>query len=233
LRLVEYAAHLGLFPTVTGDSKDAPPSNEDIARVVVAALMDPAKHAGRRYRPTGPALLAGDDMAEILSRVLGRKVRRIDLPWWMFLKASRRQNAGAFLMTGLRYYVEDHKQGAFALSAPNNDVLEVTGHPAEDFETTARRYAARPEAQRSFGNRLRTFVDFMRNPFSPGYNPERLERELRYPKPPAPRPAMANERWKAERSAQFAERPATESRSMDQAYAQGRDAVKFAAGGSR
>lgn len=205
LRLIEFAAHLGVFPTITGNSKDAPPSNEDIARVVVAALMDPARHAGKQYRPTGPALLSGNDMAEILSRVLSKKVRRIDLPWWLFLKAARRQNAGAFLMTGLRYYVEDHKQGAFALSAPTNDVLEVTGRPAEDFETTARRYAARPEAKRNFSNWLRTFLDFMRNPLSPGYNPERLERELRFPKPPEPRLAMANERWKAEHGSQFAE----------------------------
>ena len=53
-----------------------------------------------------------------------------------------------FLVGNPRYYVEDHKQGAFALGAPRNDVLEVTGHPAEDFETTARRYAVRAEAQR-------------------------------------------------------------------------------------
>ncbi|MGH9739051.1 MAG: NmrA family NAD(P)-binding protein [Candidatus Acidiferrales bacterium] len=220
LRLIEYAAHLGLFPTIPGNSKDAPPSNEDIARVVVAALMDPDKHAGKQYRPTGPVLLSGNDMAEILSRVLRRKVRRIDLPWWLFLKASRRQNAGAFLMTGLRYYIEDHKQGAFALSAPTNDVLEVTGRPAEDFETTARRYAARPEAQRNFVNWLRTFVDFMRNPLSPGYNPERLDRELRIPKPPAPHLAMANERWKVEHGAQFTQRPATERRAMSHTLVQ-------------
>jgi uncharacterized protein YbjT (DUF2867 family) len=204
LRLIEYAAHLGVFPTITGDSKDAPPSKEDIARVVVAALMDPHKHAGKVYRPTGPALLSGNDMAEILGRVLSRKVRRIDLPWWLFLKAARAGNVGAFLVSNLRYYVEDHKQGAFALSAPTNDVLDVTGRPAEDFETTARRYAARPEAQRNFGNWLRTFVDFMRSPLSPGYNPERLDRELRLPEPPAPRLAMANEDWKVEHGAQFA-----------------------------
>src|SRR5215831_5393557 len=163
LRLIEYAAHLGVLPTITGDSKDAPPSNEDIARVVVAVLMNPDRHAGKQYRPTGPALLSASEMAEILSRVMRRKVRRIDLPWWMFLKAARRRNVGAFPMSGLRYYVEDHKRGAFALSAPANDVLEVTGRPAEDFETTARRYAAQPEAQRNFGDWLRTFVDFMRN----------------------------------------------------------------------
>ncbi len=192
-----YAAHLGVFPTITGNSKDAPPSNEDIARVAVAALLDPQKHAGKRYRPTGPALLSGDDMAEILGRVLGRKVRRVDMPWRLFLKGARKQNIGAFLMTGLRYYVEDHKQGAFAWGAPTSDVLEVTGRPAEDFETTAHRYAARPEAQRNFGNWVRTSADFMSTPLAAGYNPERLERELRAPKPPAPLMAMANERWKA------------------------------------
>jgi NAD(P)H dehydrogenase (quinone) len=97
LQLIDYAAHLGVFPTITGDGKDAPPSNEDIARVVVAVLMDPDKHAGKVYRPTGPALLSGNDMAAILSRVLSRKVRRVDLPWRLFLKAARTANVGAFL----------------------------------------------------------------------------------------------------------------------------------------
>jgi NAD(P)H dehydrogenase (quinone) len=156
LQMLAYAAHLGVFPDITGDSKDAPPSNEDIARVAAAVLLDPDKHAGKRYRPTGPALLSASDMAEILSHVLGRKVRRIDLPWRLFLKAERSVNVGDFLVSNLRYYVEDHKQGAFALGAPTNDVLEVTGRPAEDFETTARRYTARPVPQRTFANWLRT-----------------------------------------------------------------------------
>jgi len=201
LRLIAYAAHLGVLPTITGDGKDAPPSNEDIARVVVAVLLEPDKHAGKQYRPTGPALLSASDVAEILSRVLGRKVRRVDLPWRMFLKAARSGNVGDFLVSALRHYAEDHKQGAFAFGAPTNDVLQVTGRPAEDFETTARRYAARPEAQRNFASWLRTFADFMRTPIMPGYNPERLERELRYPMPPVPLLVMANERWKVEHGA--------------------------------
>jgi NAD(P)H dehydrogenase (quinone) len=221
LRLIEYAAHLGVFPTISGDSKDAPPSNEDIARVVVAALMDPGKHAGKEYRPTGPALLSGNDMAEILGRVLRRKVRRIDLPWWLFLKAARAGKVGAFLASNLHYYVEDHRQGAFELSAPTNDVLEVTGRPAEDFETIARRYAARPEARRNFGNWLRTFADFMRNPLRRGYNPRRLDRELRFPKPPLPRLAMANEGWKVEHGAQFAQRLVMERPSAQRTLVRG------------
>ena len=54
LRLIGFAAQLGVLPSLTGDSRNAPPSNEDIARVAVAALVDSATHAGRRYRPTVP-----------------------------------------------------------------------------------------------------------------------------------------------------------------------------------
>src|SRR6516164_11556888 len=57
LALTGTAAHLGVFPWPYGDSRNAPPSNEDIARVAVSALVNPSRHAGRTYRPTGPALL--------------------------------------------------------------------------------------------------------------------------------------------------------------------------------
>ena len=192
LRVISYASHLGIFPTITGDGRDAPPSNEDIARVAVAALINPKKHEGKQYRPTGPELLSANEMVQILSRVLRRKVRRVDLPWWMFLRAARMQGAPAFQMSGLRHYIKDHKQGAFELSAPTNDVWEVTGQPPESFETTARRYAAQPRAKQTFNNWLRTVIDFVRNPVSPGYNLDRLNRELGCPMPPTPRLAMAD-----------------------------------------
>ena len=59
LEMMPFAAHLGLFPLpVAGESRNAPPSVDDIARVAVAALLDPARHAGKSYRPTGPKLLS-------------------------------------------------------------------------------------------------------------------------------------------------------------------------------
>jgi uncharacterized protein YbjT (DUF2867 family) len=57
-------ANLGVFPWMFGNSRNAPPSNEDIGRVAVAALMDPARDAGKSYRPTGPELLSAEDMAK-------------------------------------------------------------------------------------------------------------------------------------------------------------------------
>jgi NAD(P)H dehydrogenase (quinone) len=89
LVLTGVAANLGVFPWVFGDSRNAPPSNEDIARVAVSALMDPARHAGKSYRPTGPELLGGQDMANAIGRAVGRSVRVVPAPAWMFLKAAR------------------------------------------------------------------------------------------------------------------------------------------------
>ena len=204
LRLIGFAAHLGVLPSLTGDSRNAPPSNEDIARVAVAALTDPGAHAGRAYRPTGPALLSTRDMADILSNVLGRKVRRLEMPMWMFLKAARMQGVDPFEMSGFRYYVEDHKHGAFEFGAPTNDVLEVTGRQPEEFGTIARRYAASLGKRRGGGAQLRAWADFLRTPLSPGFDLERFEREQGFPVPPEPRLALADVRWTRERAARVA-----------------------------
>ena len=68
LSVIKYASHLGLYPlAVNGDSRNAPPSVEDIARVSVAALIDPDRHAGKSYRPTGPRLLSVHDVTQILA----------------------------------------------------------------------------------------------------------------------------------------------------------------------
>jgi hypothetical protein len=197
LRLVGFAAQLGVLPSLTGDSRNAPPSNEDIARVAAAALADPARHGGRSYRPTGPALLSTREMAGILGQALGRPVRRAEMPMWLFLKAARIQGVPAFELSGFRHYVADHRHGAFALGAPTGDVLAVTGRPPEDFATIARRYAARPEARRSLGRRLRAWANFLRTPLMPGYDLDALDRALDLPRPPALRLAAEDAGWRA------------------------------------
>jgi NAD(P)H dehydrogenase (quinone) len=150
-----------LGPWMYGNSRNAPPSNEDIARVAVAALTDPARHAGKSYRPTGPELLGAEDMAQAIGRAVGRSVRVVPMPAWLFMKAARIAGITIDIMSNVRYYIDDHKLGAFELGAPTSDVLDVTGGPAEDFETIARRYAAQPRNRRTFGNWLREFAQFM------------------------------------------------------------------------
>jgi hypothetical protein len=98
----------------------------------------------------------------------------------------------------MRYYIDDHKRGTFEIGAPTTDVLEVTGRPAEDFETIARRYAALPRNRHTLGNRLREFAEFLITPLRPGPNLDRYDRELRRPFPSTPQFALDSDVWRRE-----------------------------------
>ena len=198
LATIGLAVHLGIFPSMDGNGRNAPPSNEDIARVAVAALMDPARHGGKSYRPTGPELLNAEDMARAIGRAVGRSVRFVPTPTWLFMKGARLSGFPIDLFSGIRYYIEDHERGAFELGAPTTDVLDVTGQPPEDFETIARRYATLPRNQRTLGNWLREFVQFMIAPLSLGFNFDRYDRELRRPFPSEPQFAPDSKVWRRE-----------------------------------
>jgi NAD(P)H dehydrogenase (quinone) len=174
------AAHLGIFPWLYGKSRNAPPSSEDIARVGVSALMDPARHAGKRYRPTGPELLGAEDMAKAIGRAVGRSVKAFPTPVWLFMKSARSGGVPLDLISNVRYHIDDHKRGVFEVGAPTSDVLDVTGRRPEDFETIARRYATTPHVRPAFGNRLRKIAQSMRVPLIPGFDLERHDREFRF-----------------------------------------------------
>jgi len=208
LATIGSAVHLGIFPWMSGNSRNAPPSNEDVARVAVAALMDPSRHAGKSYRPTGPELLGAEDMAKAIGRAVGRSVRFVPTPTWLFKKAARMSGYPIDLFSGIRYYIDDHDRGTFELGAPTTDVLDVTGRPAEDFETIARRYAAPFRNQRTFGNWLREFARFMLTPLSPGFNLDRYDRELRRPFPQEPQFATDSKVWRREHAIADTAKPA-------------------------
>ena len=198
LRTIDFAALLGVFPVLTGSSRNAPPSNEDIARVSVAALVSPERHAGKRYRPTGPALLSAFEMAAIVAKVLGHRVVAIPMPFWTFARAARLQGVDPFLLASLRHYVRDHAAGAFAVDAPTDHVLETTGRPAEDFETIARRYAALPFARPTIANRLRAIANFAILPLVPGYDFDARARRQLEPVPVRAQQCMDSDRWRVE-----------------------------------
>lgn len=208
LRLIPFAAHLGVFPNLYGGTRNAPPSNEDIARLIAVVLGDPARHDGQRYRPTGPELLSVSEMAALLERVLGRRVRAVPMPFWLFNRAARMQGVSSFEMAMFRAYMQDHRQGAFALGAPSNDLLAVTGQPGEPFEATARRYAASPAATRSPAATVKAAWDFLRTPLMPGYDLDRYENVMAFPSPQSPRWSLEDERWQADRCRRDATRTA-------------------------
>jgi NAD(P)H dehydrogenase (quinone) len=193
--MVAIAAHLGRYPWPYGDSLNAWPSNEDIARVAVAALIDPERHDRHVYRPTGPALLSGQDIADTLARVLGRRVKLMQMPDWMFAKAVRAAGFPPFMQLQMRTYNQEQRRGAFAYNAPTDHVLRATGHQPESFETTVQRYAALPAAQQSFENRFSAVAQLVKILVTPALDVDRFERRTLLPTPVSARLSIDDEGW--------------------------------------
>ena len=157
------------------------------------------------YRPTGPKLLSGSDMAAVVAGVVGHAVVPVNLPYWMFCKVARQQGIDPIQISGFRHYVEDMKNGAFEFEGGVTTVVEdLTGAPAESFEATARRYAALPFARLTLGNRLKAIARFNLTLFHPGYDLKRLDRGWGFPAPPNPTLSMEDERWRGEHSLMMA-----------------------------
>jgi uncharacterized protein YbjT (DUF2867 family) len=142
LYTLDAVAQFGLFTAPYGDGYNAPPSNEDIAAVASALLIDPGPHLGRSYRPTGPELISPAGFAETLSQILGRTIRYVDVPFSIMAKAARTIGFSNYAITQLRWYTEELKAGTFAIGAPTDVVEKLTGRAPEDMETIARRYLA-------------------------------------------------------------------------------------------
>lgn len=159
MAVMEPAAQFGLMPMPLGDGLNAPPSNEDIARVIVGALTDPARHGGKTYRPTGPRLLSPQDIAAAFAKALGRPVKYQNAPIRLFSKVAKAMGFPDFMIAQVNWYFRDYQKNAFAVGAPTDAVAEVGGRPPEDFDTIARRYvAASPFARRTLGSRARAML---------------------------------------------------------------------------
>lgn len=206
LRTLDFAALLGIFPLMSGEGRAAPVSNEDMGRCAAALLRGgPQQHAGKRYRPTGPTLLTGREMAAIVAKVVGHGVRPVPMPLWLLGKVARQQGIDPYQISVLRHYMEDMKRGTFAFEGGVTRVVEdLTGTPAESFETTARRYAALPFARQTWRNRLQAFIRFNLTPFYPGYDFDRHDRRLRLPRPAQPTLSIEDARWRQSHAEQMA-----------------------------
>lgn len=169
LMVIDMAAHLGMLPMPLGEGNqltNAPPSNEDIARVVAHSLADPDLHAGQTYRPTGPALMSPNEIAGALGNALDRKVTYRDIPTSMMLKALKANppsNYSDATVSQLAIYADEYRRGSFAINAPTDHVERVTGVEPETFESIARRVVAtRPELRASVGGTLRGIGAFIK-----------------------------------------------------------------------
>ena len=200
--LMPMAAQLGVLPSPTGGGRNAPPSNEDIARVAVGALLDPHRHDGRAYRPTGPTMLSGAEIADTIGEALGRRVRQIDIPPRMFMKAIRanekRFRLDQYFQSGVYKYLPETALGTFEVGGPTTHVRDVAGVEPEDFLTIARRYANGPETRRTAGNFIRQVGNFLLTGLTPMHDLDKFDRLQQHPQPAHPRLSAQSAIWQHE-----------------------------------
>src|SRR5262245_39788825 len=138
----------GLLHVPFGPGRHAPIAAEDQARVIVGILEDPAAHRGKIYPLYGPVEFTHEEIAQVLSRVLGKDVqyKQVSLETMLQILTSGGQRPPAqhaargrygeleqepegrtgesFLTQHLREVAIDHQNGVFA---GTNDVIETIG----------------------------------------------------------------------------------------------------------
>ena len=192
--------HFGQFMAPFGSGLNAPPSNEDIARVVSSILANPAPHIGKSYRPTGPELVSPEDIAGIFAKVLGRKVRYSNVPFKLFSKAAVAQGFPLSDLAHLRYYAEELRAGAYAIGAPTDHVREVSGVSPEGFESIARRYIRNPSLVHPslrIGSKLEAIGFLVKMMATPAPDLDAWERDRGYPLLRNPLLSQDNPEWRA------------------------------------
>lgn len=190
--------HFGMFMAPFGEGHNAPPSNEDIARVAVGTLIDPKQHIGKSYRPTGPKLLSPNDVAIILGNILNRKVKYQDVSIKMFAKAAKTQGFPTFEIAQMRHYSEELRNGAYGIGAPTDHVALVTKQEPESFDQIAKRYIANPSLIHPYlkiGSKLSTFKFVVRMMLTQVQDLDEWERKQNHPVLKQPLLAHQNKDW--------------------------------------
>ena len=124
-----------------GEQRHAPIAAEDVARVVVGILADPEPHVGQHHVLTGPRDMTITEIAEVLTRELGRPVEYVDLPiadWRNVL--VKELGLPEFLATHLAAVAQDHKDGVF--SAETDVVERIGGRPPQSLEKFVQAHSA-------------------------------------------------------------------------------------------
>jgi uncharacterized protein YbjT (DUF2867 family) len=120
-----------------GQGRHAPIAGEDVARVAVGILTDPAAHLGKTYVPTGPASLSMMEQASVFSRVLGRPVEYLDIPverWRQIL--SHVDVMTPWLIEHLSRVAESHQHGEF--DTVTDVVKTIGGVPPQSLQAFIR-----------------------------------------------------------------------------------------------
>ena len=139
LALAPAIARTSGFGSAAGKGRAGMVDARDVAAVAAEIAVTPASHAGKTYWLSGPELISNYDVAEVLSKLLGRTITYTEL--------SLDENRDAMIQAGVPAPIAEMNAQAFALNASGDaewvtkDVTTILGRPARSFAQFAADHA--------------------------------------------------------------------------------------------
>src|ERR1700733_9256998 len=139
LALAPAIARTSGFGSAAGKGRAGMIAARDVAAVAAEIAATPASHAGKTYWLSGPELISHYDVAEVLSKLLGRTITYTEL--------SLDENRDAMIQAGVPAPIAEMNAQAFALNASGDaewvtkDVATILGRPARSFAQFAADHA--------------------------------------------------------------------------------------------
>jgi uncharacterized protein YbjT (DUF2867 family) len=139
--LVAFYEPDGTLPLPFDEGRHAPIAAEDQARVITAILEDPAPHAGRVYPLFGPKEMNHYEIAEEMSKALGRPVTYRPISLDEFTERLHNRGFNEHTIQHLRAVAIDYLNGVFA---GINDIVNTVGgtepQSVQEFVTRNKKY---------------------------------------------------------------------------------------------
>jgi uncharacterized protein YbjT (DUF2867 family) len=139
LALAPAIARTSSFGSSAGKGLTGMVDARDVAAVAAAIAAAPDDHAGRTYRLTGPELISNDDVADVLTKLLGRTIA--------YREMSFEENKNAMIGAGVPAAIAEMNAQAFSLTADgdaawlSDDVESILGRRPRSYEQFAADYA--------------------------------------------------------------------------------------------
>lgn len=115
-----------------GQASHAPIATFDLARVAAQIMFDPIPHIGKSYVLTGVERLSFSEIADVFTKLLGRRVVYFDVPADEFKEDMIKRNFAPSLVEHHIQAALDYQEGLF--DETNNLVEEITGRRPMSFQ---------------------------------------------------------------------------------------------------
>lgn len=115
-----------------GHGRHAPIASEDQARIIAKLLENPAEHIGKAYPLYGPVELDHAQIADIVSKVIGRNVVYAPSTLPEYRELLKKYDVTEFMIQHFEEVAVDYQNGVFA--GTNDVIARITGSPPQTLE---------------------------------------------------------------------------------------------------